>query len=434
MNRKNIFKTKSVYFCTLILLIIQTSSNAEIDINTFIDSALKNNNEIKILNQLVDESKLSIEDAYTVYYPKINLKAEGGPERKSNSSSNSVKSVNSYEISLDQTIFDSGKNIQNIAIAKINHEKEILVKKNETNKFSIRAAEAYLNVIKFYEDLIIASEAENNTRIISGQEEVRINVGSGLASDDLNAKRELASAQKKVIMANKDYQNSVYKLDKIFKLENVEYSDLQRPQLKKFLIDVLPNSEKEALAIGLKNNLELKIATLEAEVSKKNLLVSQSNFGPSISLNLSKKYKDDINYSSGNHNEESAFITINMPISNLLSKQPSYKKSKSTLSRSINQEALKKLEIIDKIKVSWQNYSNSDILLKYSENEMLIAKELLSIATKERALNKINARSLLSSEESYRIALTDLSSSRIDLLISAYRLTETLGLFNPDMI
>ena len=103
-------------------------------------------------------------------------------------------------------------------------------------------------------------------------------------------------------------------------------------------------------------------------------------------------------------------------------------------SRSLNQRTLKRDEIRRKIKIAWQEYFNSGILLKYSENEALIAEELLSIATKERKLNKINARSLLSSEESYRIALSDLSSSRIDLLMSVYKLTNVIGLFNSDTI
>ena len=344
------------------------------------------------------------------------------------------KAFSSYSVSIDQTIYDSGKNIQNIAIAKTNYEIQKLNEKNKVNEFIIRAAETYLNVIKSYEKLVIANEAETNTRIISGQEEIRISAGSGLASDDLNAKRELASAQKKVILANKQYNNSVNRFKEIYKIEDIKYSDLKRPELKNALMESLPKSEEKAIEIGLKNNLELKITSLESDISQKKLLVSLAEFGPSISAKLNKKYKDDVSFTQGSHNEENASITVTLPISNLFSKQPSYKKSKSVSSRSLNQHILKREEIRRKIKIAWQEYFNSGILLKYSENEALIAEELLSIATKERKLNKINARSLLSSEESYRIALGDLSSSRIDLLLSVYKLTNVIGLFNSDTI
>ena len=417
-----------------VIFLAQTFANAEVDIKNFISDATKDNNEIINLKKQTAESKLGIEEAYAIYYPAITLSAETGEEGKYNSTSSSQKSFTSFEISVDQTLYDSGKNIQNIAIAKIKYEKQKLNEINKTNEFIIKAAESYLNVIRFYEKLVIANEAETNTRIISGQEEIRISAGSGLASDDLNAKRELASAQKKVILANKDYNNAVHKFNEIYEVQDIKYTDLKRPVLVEALKTVLPNSEENSVDIGLKNNLEIKIATLESKIAQKELLVEYSEFGPSVSGNLYKRYKDDVGFTSGSHDEELASLTVSLPISNLFSKQSSYKKSKSTLSRSQNQVILKRNEIINKIKIAWQEYSNSEILLRYSENEALIAEELLSIATKERALNKINARSLLSSEESYRIALSDVSSSRINLLISAYKLANILGLFSSEML
>ena len=431
---KVVFKIKLIFLLVVQTFLIQNFANAEIDIKKFISDTLKHNNEIINLKKQTVESELDIKEAYTVYYPEVSLSAETGNERKFNSTSPSKKAFSSYSVSIDQTIYDSGKNIQNIAIAKTNYEIQKLNEKNKVNEFIIRAAETYLNVIKSYEKLVIANEAETNTRIISGQEEIRISAGSGLASDDLNAKRELASAQKKVILANKQYNNSVNRFKEIYKIEDIKYSDLKRPELKNALMESLPKSEEKAIEIGLKNNLELKITSLESDISQKKLLVSLAEFGPSISAKLNKKYKDDVSFTQGSHNEENASITVTLPISNLFSKQPSYKKSKSVSSRSLNQHILKREEIRRKIKIAWQEYFNSGILLKYSENEALIAEELLSIATKERKLNKINARSLLSSEESYRIALGDLSSSRIDLLLSVYKLTNVIGLFNSDTI
>ena len=81
----------------------------------------------------------------------------------------------------------------------------------------IEAADAYLGLIKAGEKLEASIAAEDNTRATTGQEEIRVQVGSGLASDVLKAKRQLASAQKTVISDEKSFQSAVFTFEKLFK-------------------------------------------------------------------------------------------------------------------------------------------------------------------------------------------------------------------------
>ena len=100
---------------------------------------------------------------------------------------------------------DSGASLADV------RNKNLAVKKKELeligtrNDLLIEAADAYLGLIKASEKLEASVAAEENTRKTTGQEEIRVQVGSGLASDVLKAKRQLASAQKTVISDEKSF-------------------------------------------------------------------------------------------------------------------------------------------------------------------------------------------------------------------------------------
>ena len=54
-------------------------------------------------------------------------------------------------------------------------------------------------------------------------------------------------------------------------------------------------------------------------------------------------------------------------------------------------------------------------MLSYSENEATIAKELLTIAQKERAADQTDAAAVLAAEEALEGALKDLSDDSMSL-------------------
>ena len=76
----------------------------------------------------------------------------------------------------------------------------------------------------------------------------------------------------------------------------------------------------------------------------------------------------------------------------------------------------------------------SRTLLSYSENEATIAKELLTIAQKERAADQTDAAAVLAAEEALEGALKDLSDDSMSLLTTVYEILDVINLLEPDMV
>ena len=175
------------------------SSNAE-RLSSMVEQILSSHEDIVNSKKEVEEASRDVTDALLVYAPDLSVKYEAGQNDKYNASSNSqIDGFDTFDWTWKQKIMDSGASMADIRNKRIALEKKELEFISARNDLLIEAADAYLGLIKASEKLEASVAAEENTRQTTGQEEIRVQVGSGLASDVLKAKRQLASAQKTVI-------------------------------------------------------------------------------------------------------------------------------------------------------------------------------------------------------------------------------------------
>ena len=171
------------------------SANAE-TLTNMVNQILDSHEDIVNAKKELEEADRDITDALLAYAPDLSVKYETGKNEKEASDSNSVKDFKTWDWTWKQKIMDSGATLNGIRNKQLESEKSALDFITARNDLLIEAADAYLGLIKAGEKLEASVAAEENTRATSGQEEIRVQVGSGLASDVLKAKRQLASAQK----------------------------------------------------------------------------------------------------------------------------------------------------------------------------------------------------------------------------------------------
>ncbi len=186
--------------------------------------------------------------------------------------------------------------------------------------------------------------------------------------------------------------------------------------------------------MALANNRDLQIAKIDVETAKNDLTTALANFGPTVDAEAKYSDKDDASHTGGNHYEEQIKLTVEFPISGLYMEMPGYLNDRSALDRAINDLALKERDTIKEAKDAWVEYANARTLLSYSENEATIARELLTIAQKERAADQTDAAAVLAAEETLESALKDLSDDSMSLLTSVYEILDVINMLDPSMI
>ncbi len=186
---------KNILLIITIFSFTYVSANAE-TLTNMVNQILDSHEDIVNAKKELEEADRDITDALLAYAPDLSVKYETGKNEKEASDSNSVKDFKTWDWTWKQKIMDSGATLNGIRNKQLESEKSALDFITARNDLLIEAADAYLGLIKAGEKLEASVAAEENTRATSGQEEIRVQVGSGLASDVLKAKRQLASAQK----------------------------------------------------------------------------------------------------------------------------------------------------------------------------------------------------------------------------------------------
>ena len=409
-------------------------SFAETTLTNLLANSLVTHEDVINADKKSEEAGRDVTDALFVYAPDIKITTTNFTDEKREAGSNYDINGDTFDVVWDQTIFDSGKNWADISSARLKSTKAQIELDQARNSHAIKAAEAYLDLIKASEKLATALEAEANTRVIQGQEEIRVEVGSGLASDELKAKQKLAASQKKVISSRKTFEKATYTFEDVFKVDSVNVDDLRTPRLSKSVLSSVPSTMGATVAAAMEGNMDLVLAKIDLQIAENDVKASRADFGPSISAQAYQKHKTD-NAASGEHlYEEKVEFKLVQPLSGFITNLPGHRNKKSALNRSQNDLNLEEDSVRKSAKDAWQEYSNARTLLQYSENEAAISKELLTIATKEREMDAIDATGLLSAEETYRSAMDDVSADRMSLLTSVYDLLDVIGAFTPDMV
>ena len=175
---------------------------------------------------------------------------------------------------------DSGATMSEISNKRLELKKSELELTTARNDLLIEAADAYLGLIKANEKLEASISAEANTRQTSGQEEIRVQVGSGLASDVLKAKRQLANAQKTLISDEKSFKSAKFTYEKLFKVDDVNVNQLRKPRLAPSVISMMPKSMEATVVMALANNRDLRIAKMDVDIARNDLSSALANFDP----------------------------------------------------------------------------------------------------------------------------------------------------------
>ena len=234
-------------------------------LSTMVEGVLESHEDIVNSKKELEEASRDVTDALLVYAPDLSVKLEAGQNDKYNASSNSqIDSFDTYDWTWKQKIMDSGASLSDIRNKNLAVQKKELELIGTRNDLLIEAADAYLGLIKASEKLEASVAAEANTRQTTGQEEIRVQVGSGLASDVLKAKRQLASAQKTVISDEKSFKSAMYTYEKLFNVDDVNVNNLTKPRLAPSTISMVPKSMEATVVMALSGNRDLQIAKIDA--------------------------------------------------------------------------------------------------------------------------------------------------------------------------
>ena len=420
-------KFKNVFFLFLFLFVYPTSAHS-LSLIDLINNLFQEDVAIKNAETSVKESKNDVRTAWNAFLPEFDAKFVKGDETKYKyEAANDGYNYEETTFTLKQKIWDFGESSSDIK-QKYNAVKSAeLDLRAEKMTIIVDAVDAYLGYVdaaKKYESEI---ESLNAKIEATGQEESRVKKGSGMPSDVLQAKADLAASQKDKIKAEGDFIKAKNKFVKVFKIEppkNIE--EMQLVQLSSDGLNQLPKSIDEAIDMTLSGNIDYQKAIIGVSDAKHGVTASRSGFLPALDLESTWKNKYNVSGTLGNTQELNAKITLSMPLQPWQD-LPDYKNTKMayvTAELDLSEEAYGVTQTVSDL---WQDYQLAELTRDYAANKIIISEELLSIKKRERQLDQADAAAVTAAENAVNDDRKTLIDDETALTESAIDLLETMG-------
>ena len=394
-----------------------------------LNSAYLNNLKLNAERASVRASKEEKNESISEFLPSITVSGYISEQRNTGDSiSNFEPSEQSLEV--EQKIFQGFSGVSNF-------RKQNLGQNLAKFKLKKIEQETLLDAAKVHADLLLNKKKVNinlmNIDLLERQVETdqnRLEKGEINLTDLAQSESSLAGARASLIAAQNDLVTSKANFEKIVgkkPSENIE--EIRESNLN------LPKSLAEAYNISNKENPDLKIASLEFEQSKLDVVIAGSDLSPSATLSYKIAEQEDFSATVKDRTQQTVTATATWPLfaggSNIfnLRKAKEIKNQKELLL-----EDRKKSNVAD-VANAWSNFQSSKSLLDSIRSQVKaaeIANEGITIEYESG-----NSRTTLEVLQSRTILLNsriNLASSERNFLISQFDLLSTVGLLTAKQL
>ena len=410
----------------IILTLILALSFTELKAGTLSDSLksaylnnLKLNAERANVRAISEEKKKALSE----FKPSVTISGYVSEQDNTKGTESNYK-PSEESLLIEQKIFQGFGGIANLKKQKYGYslaefklqkiEQEILLAAVEVHT-DLLLSQKKVDINKINIDLLERQVETNRDRLEKGE----INL-----TDLAQSEASLAGAEAKLITARNDLVTTKVNFEKIVGKKLTE--NIQEIQFTNFW---LPQSLAEAYKISSNENPDLKIAMLEYEKSKQDVVIARSDLAPSASLSYEIAKQDDLSSTVQERTQQTLKATVTWPLYSGGSNLSSLRKAKELKNKYdlLLQDSKKTVSTV--VANSWSNYQSSKSVLNSIRSQVKAAEianegitlEYESGGSNRTTLDVIQSRAILLDS---RISLATLER---DFLVSQFSLLSAVG-------
>ena len=413
-------------FFKILLIVIFTLGFNESEANTLLDSlnsAYLNNPKLNAERANVRAISHEKEGALSEFRPSITISGYVSEQDNTKGDESNYK-PSEQSLLIEQKIFQGFGGIANLKKQKYEYNiAEFKLQKVE-QEILFAAAEVHANLLLSQKKVDIN---KINIDLLERQEETdrdRLEKGEINLTDLAQSEASLAGAEAKLITAQNDLVTSKANFDKIIGKKPIE--NIQEIQFTNYW---LPQSLAEAYKISNNENPDLKIAMLEYEKSKQDVVIAKSDLTPSATLSYKIAEQDDFSSTVQKRTQQTLKATATWPLYSGGSNLSSLRKAKELKNKYDLLRQYSKKIASAAVTNAWSSYQTSKSVLnsiRLQVNAAEIANEgiILEYESGESSrttLDVIQSRTILLDSR------INLAISEKGFLISQFNLLSAVG-------
>jgi len=368
---------------------------------------------IKAAEQNLKSAAAGEEQAFSAFLPKLSFSSDAGrevidsPSTRTTGLDEQRESRSKATFTLSQNLFSGGADSASYKISGKQVELAELALQNVKSSVVLEGLTTHFSLIRDKKLLDYSEQAENLIKQQLKLENEKVEKGSGIALDILQAKSRLQLASQRKIQFRGQLEQAIARFSYLFKyrpiLNGAFQSDFELPEI--------PAALEEVLSITLKNSPAIQNAQQSAEVSELGLKTARSGYWPRIDLESSYNFERDAGGVEGIRRDWSVLLKASWTLFDGFNTSNGVRAARSSYAAALSQFDATKKQVEADIAIGLQQLKtsteNKDLVangLKIAE-EIVVARERLEKAGKETSINTLDAQSqLIDAKINYTLA------------------------------
>ena len=399
---------------------------------------LQDHPNIRAAYKTVESTRQGIKHAKSAYYPQISVSADvaqevinSPAERQQGDGQQgkpSSRTPQSASFSMTQNLFNGFATASAVRTAHLNKELSLMTLEGTRQNTVLEGATAYVNVLRQKRLIELSRENEGTIRQQLQLEDERVQRGSGIAVDVLQAKSKLQSAKERRVTFEGALQGAISRFTQTFNHSpNIDAMTDPVPP-----IEMVPSDLERAIDIALLGNPALGNSSVTIEVARERRRTVRAEMYPSLDVSSAWNFEKNAGAVLGVRRDYSVTLTATWDLFTGFSTRNLLSQAAFDLGATKDIHDFTARKVIEQTRLAWQALFTARQRLELLENAVNIASEVFSSRQKLREAGKETVINVLDAENEVNNTQINFTSASYDERLAVFQLLLAMGLLNPE--
>ncbi|MDG2482607.1 MAG: TolC family outer membrane protein [Alphaproteobacteria bacterium] len=393
---------------------------------------LADNPEIQSLRNQVEASEEGVNIAFAGFLPQIDVSGDYGYEYTDSTNPGDSLDLtrNLVTATLRQRLFDGYGKQAVYGSAQLSSDIANVNLDSQTQALIFLGVRAYLNVLRAQSLIDLSTR---NVGVIQTQldlETERVERGSGITLDELQAKSRLQIAQERRVAFEGTLEQAIARYNRIFGHE----PDLANMQLPNRPMGELPGDLDTAIGIALAENPQGENSELAVNLADEGRVSARSAYWPTLDLVGRLNWEHDVAGTIGIRRDAAVIVEANWQLFAGFANQAGVAQSAYQYVASVHDRTATCRLIVQDTELAWERWQTAVVRVALLENAVAIAEEVHASRVRLRDAGQETVLNVLDSENEVFNAQINQVTAQYDGYIAVYALLQAMGRLTADRL
>jgi outer membrane protein, adhesin transport system len=423
------FQIIGAFAATLLSTLTLTDAARAEPLEALLIQLLATHPQIQNQRAQVESARKAVERARAGYLPVVEVSGAVGPayietDVRSQSGQPPFEATQQVaRLNITQNVFDGYSTSSQVKIARLNTDVTRLTLDGIQQNILFEGISAYLDVLRQSDLIALARLSEDSIMRQAELEDERVERGSGITVDVLQAKSRLQIAKERRVSFEGELQNSISRFLQVFNaLPQLEAMSVPTPPLA-----ALPPNLDAAVDNASDNNPAVGSSLATIEVASERRRLARSDYFPRVDIVGSANHERNFDLLPGVRNDVSVVLMATWQLfdgfatrANVAQTAYDYQASRDNHTSSVR-------TVVESTRLAWQQLVTARQRADLLENAVGIAGEVFAARAQLREAGNETVINVLIAEDEVNNARINLTIARYDAILAAYQLLLATG-------